>query len=124
MALYSLDYLPRDVARRAPETQHLPGQFVREAQDAGDDRVGASRAVARAVGRRAAAEHQASQAEHLLARRPPISRPGAARRFNTFGERSARAPMFVLSQRRGTRLCCLEISREERDGIHRGTGTE
>ena len=66
MAYSLLYYLPRDVARRAPETQHLPGQFVREAQDAGDDRVVASRTVARAVGRRAAAEHQASQSEHLL----------------------------------------------------------
>ena len=79
-----LDYFARDVAPTSPVVQHLPDQLVREAQDAGDDRVGASRAVARAVGRRAAAEHQASQAEHLLARRPPISRPGAARRFNTF----------------------------------------
>ena len=90
-----LDYFARDVAPTSPVVQHLPDQLVREAQDAGDDRVGASRAVARAVGRRAAAEHQASQAEHLLARRPPISRPGAARRFNTFGERPARAPKRI-----------------------------
>ena len=60
MAYSLLDYLPRDVARRAPETQHLPGQFVGEAKNGLHDRV------VRAVGPRAAAEHQASQAEHLL----------------------------------------------------------
>ena len=27
MAYSLLDYLPRDVARRAPETQHLPGNY-------------------------------------------------------------------------------------------------
>ena len=88
-----LDYFARDIARDAPVVQHLPDQLVREAQDAGDDRVGASRAASP----RAVAEHQASQAEHLLALHPPISRPGAARRFNTFGERPARDPMFVVS---------------------------
>ena len=95
MAYSLLYYLPRDVARRAPETQHLPGQFVREAQDAGDDRVVASRTVARAVGRRAAAEHQASQSEHLLARHPPTKFTSAPRR------KSSRASSRLVSASRG-----------------------
>ena len=69
-----LDYLPRGVARRAPELQNVPTELVGEAKNWGDDRVG----TPRAAGQRATANHQAPHSQHalslhgasLLARRP------------------------------------------------------
>ena len=40
-----LDYLPRGVARRAPELQDVPKELVGEAKNGGDDRVGIARAA-------------------------------------------------------------------------------
>ena len=88
-----LDYLPRGVARRAPELQDVPTELVGEAKNGGDDRVG----IARAAGPRATAEDQIPQSQDAFAGLPSIRGPRAARRADGREQVPTSNPVLVLS---------------------------
>ena len=88
-----LDYLPRGVARRAPELQNLPTELVGEAKNRGDDRVG----IARAAWPRATADYEAPHSQYTLALPLPVSDPGAAGRADGREQLLTSNPVLVLS---------------------------
>ena len=109
-----LDYLPRGVARRAPELQHVPAQLVRQAENVGDDWVGGGRRATTGSG--AVAEDQAPQPQHVFAGLPSIISPLAARRVDAKDELHKNAKILVFPQ---FRLSLLGAGRDDGLAVRR-----